>query len=136
MNPLDTTNALFRKALSTESLEEARTSALTGVKLMAKEGLVLISEAELKALRKAAAKPPTAGASPGVWRSRQREKPATAPSVTGYDSECRFCGAFLPKGSRVFWSKAFDLMVCPDCYEQEILVKRRMETMWEKEKAK
>lgn len=127
MTPVEKVGHLIRKALSTDSVEEARTCALSAVQIMVKEKLTVVSDSELEALRYRAMKP-----APARAPVRPRKRSADAPSVTGYDSSCLFCGCNLPKGSKVFWSQVFGVMVCPDCFEAEILVKDRVDSRWEK----
>lgn len=99
--------SLIRKALSTSSEEEARTCALTAVRLIAKEELDVVTEAEARRAR-------------GPWRFPKAvvpRRPADAPSRTGYNTICAYCLKPLPAGSKAFWSKALHMTLCPECFE-------------------
>lgn len=128
-DPVVRVQALIAKALSTHSEEEARTCALSAVKIIVKEKLVVCAPEDPKM---AAAREGLRGSVKRPPGATHRRPPADAPSRTGYDTACLFCGKNLPAGSKVFWSKVFNVMVCPECFEAEILVKTRMDDVWEK----
>jgi len=121
MTPVERVQALIAKALSTHSEEEARTCALTAVKIIVKDKLQVVTTAEIQvrdALLRAAAE-----ARRQATKPVPRKRPADAPSRTGYDTACAFCSVNLPTGSKIYWSKVFKVAVCPDCFESEILNK-------------
>jgi hypothetical protein len=123
MTPVERVQALIAKALSTDSEEEARTCALTAVKIIIKDKLEVVTSAEVQmrdALTRAAVQRQTAAYRPAA---PVRKRPADAPSRTSYDTSCVFCNANLTAGSKVYWSKVFKVMVCPDCFESEIMEK-------------
>jgi hypothetical protein len=116
MTPVQRATALIRKAVSTESEAEARTCAFLAVKIIVREKLELTLPGQEPRPR------------PRTARERERH-PAHAPSRTSYHTDCLFCGEHLNPGDKVFWSKAFNVMVCAECFETEILVKTRMEDL-------
>jgi len=121
MTAVERVQALIAKALSTHSEEEARTCALTAVKIMVREKLEVVTSAEIQvrdALLRAAAEAKRQAARPAP-----RKKPADAPSRTGFDTTCAFCSVNLPTGSKIYWSKVFKVSVCPECFETEIMNK-------------
>lgn len=128
-------DALIRKALSTESEEESRTCALTAVKLIVKEKLVVISSHDAAA--RAAIRGNAYQNAVNVTKSprgspQRRSPPVTPPTRTGFATTCLFCGDNIAAGDMVFWSKTFDVTVCAGCYEEEILMKSRMDSIYEK----
>ena len=134
VTPVERATALIRKAISTDSEAEARTCAFLAVKIIIKEKLELISPATLQKIAIATQEGREAVARerrrPRARTRNERERqPADAPSRTSYESECLFCGERLKKGDKVFWSKVFKVMVCPECFEAEILVKQRMDDL-------
>lgn len=124
MTPAERATALIRKAMSTDSEAEARTCAFLAVKIIVKEKLELVAPSDTPFLQPQRRRRRT--------QSEQERRPADAPSRTSYESECLFCGERLKKGDKVFWSKVFKVMVCPECFEAEILVKQRMDDLGKK----
>jgi hypothetical protein len=133
--------------MATHSEEEARTCAFLAVKIVVKERLELVSPATLEKLEervRAASTSSRDAVREAVAEERQRarrarpvkrsqyKRPADAPSRTSYASACLFCEEALNPGDKVFYSKIFEVMVCPECFEAEILVKKRMDDLGEK----
>jgi hypothetical protein len=148
--PVEKATALIRKAMSTQSEEEARTCAFLAVKIVVRERLELISPSTVEKIKKAAEsrraeathaqrargnRDPFEGAEAFYRpprRPRPTGRPADAPSRTSFASACLFCEKELNPGDKVFYSKIFEVMVCPECFEAEILLKRRMDDLGER----
>jgi len=107
---LDRVNALIRKALSTASIEEARTCAFTAVEIMVKKGLVVRDPAEEPPpVIKYVYKPPPA-----------KRRPPTAPTKLSFATSCDMCKRKLFPGDQVFWSAMLGVSICPQCFEDHI----------------
>ena len=133
MTPVERATALIRKAMGTDSEDEARTCAFLAIKIVVKENLQLISPTVLDSLRVAAETRQAAAVRDALAQERARRarsrRPADAPSRTSFASACLFCEKELNPGDKVFYSKIFEVMCCPDCFEAEILVNRRVGDM-------
>lgn len=107
---LDRVNALIRKALSTTSVEEARTCAFTAVEIMSRRGLVVRDPSE-----------DPAPVIKIVYRPAPvKRRPPTAPSRTSFATECSMCHKDLAVGAQVFWSSMLGVTVCAQCFEDHL----------------
>jgi hypothetical protein len=114
--------ALVRKALSSHSVEESRTCALTAVQLIVKYKLQLVDPNDLP-------KPPEpkkpksrqgAGGSP-PQRRPHAGFPPRAPSRMSFNTTCMLCDKPIYAGTEAFWMAAFNKAACPHCFESEIM---------------
>jgi len=105
--------SLARKALSTQSVEEARTCALTAIQHIFKYKLIVVDP-----LDRPLPVPPKASkrAQRPAWRG-----PPQAPSRSSFSTTCFICTRPIHAGAQVFWSPAFKSSMCALCYESEIL---------------
>lgn len=118
--------ALVRKALSTHSVEESRTCALTAVQHIIKYKLTIVDPADLpkppEPKKKPAPHPPHRGAGgPTPHRRPPVGFPPRAPSRMSFTSACMICDNPIYAGTEAFWMPAFGKAACPKCFEAEIM---------------
>jgi hypothetical protein len=143
-SPLEKIQALTRKALSTESEEEARTAAITALRLAQKHGFEIGSTEPVPPPRPAP--PPSEptrksetvwfwpgtsgdpfGSSPPSPRPAKPGNPKTRFRRHGkwiaarWESRCRgTCGDDIAVGQRVWWRGDLKGVLCESCYWMEM----------------
>lgn len=105
--------SLVRKALSTHSVEESRTCALTAVQHIIKYKLLVVDPTNLP--------PPPLPKRPKAPTRRPYGNPSRAASKVSFNTSCMLCERPIYAGSQCCWLPAYDKVVCGECYETEIM---------------
>lgn len=115
--------ALIRKAISTSSVEEARTCALTAVQHIVQKKLTVVDPNDLPKPVGEKKRTNVSGYSQPQGTRPSYRRPPTAPSRVSFNTKCMICQNPLHAGQEVFWSPAFQQAICAGCFETEILDK-------------